>query len=90
MAWDQRLDVISLLHVLLFYCCRAKRAVQDAMRADADDAIDNMSLVDSIYRAAGLPVRQPTSYFLPAGSDEAACLLPKGIKCSGRAALSSK
>jgi hypothetical protein len=60
------------------------------MRADADDAIDNMALVDSIYRAAGLPVRQPTSYFLTAGSEEAVGLVPKGTKCSGNAALSSK
>uniref|UniRef100_A0A383VUP1 D-xylose 1-dehydrogenase (NADP(+), D-xylono-1,5-lactone-forming) n=2 Tax=Tetradesmus obliquus TaxID=3088 RepID=A0A383VUP1_TETOB len=38
----------------------AKRAVQRAMDDDARDAIDNMTLIDSIYTAAGLPLRQPT------------------------------
>jgi hypothetical protein len=47
------------------YCCcchcRAKRAVRQAMDDDARDAIDNMTLIDSIYTAAGLPLRQPSS-----------------------------
>jgi hypothetical protein len=30
------------------------------MDDDARDAIDNMTLIDSIYTAAGLPLRQPT------------------------------
>lgn len=47
---------------------RAKRAVKDAMRADADDAIDNMALIDSIYKAAGLPVRQPTHALTAGGT----------------------
>jgi hypothetical protein len=38
------------------------------MKADADDAIDNMTLIDSIYTAAGLGPRQPTSYFMEGGS----------------------
>lgn len=60
------------------------------MRADADDAIDNMALIDSIYKSAGLPPRQPTQYFLPAGSREAGSLVPPGTKCSGNAALSGR
>jgi hypothetical protein len=31
------------------------------MDDDARDAIDNMTLIDSIYTAAGLPLRQPSS-----------------------------
>ncbi len=27
----------------------------------ADDAVRNMTVIDSIYRAAGLPLRQPTA-----------------------------
>lgn len=65
----------------------AKRAVQAAMRADADDAIDNMQLVDSIYQAAGMPIRQPSSYFLTTGSAEARSQLPAGTKCGGHTAL---
>lgn len=66
---------------------RAKRAVQAAMRADADDAVDNMQLVDEIYEAAGMPVRQPSSYFLPPGSATAGSQLPAGTKCGGHTAL---
>ena len=52
------------------------------MRADARDAIDNMTLIDSLYTAAGLPLRQPTAAFLTAPRD-AAELLPPGTKCGG-------
>lgn len=62
---------------------RAKRAVKDAMRADAQDAIDNMTLIDDLYRAAGLPLRQPTAAFTAPGSRQAASLLPPGTKCGG-------
>lgn len=56
------------------------------MRADADDAIDNMRLIDNIYRAAGLPPRQPTRYFAVAGSRHAGGL-PPGTKCGGHKML---
>lgn len=60
------------------------------MRADADDAIDNMTLIDSIYRAAGLPIRQPNSYFLKSGSDKAARQASRGTKVSGNKGLATK
>jgi hypothetical protein len=34
------------------------------MSADARDCLDNMTLIDSIYSAAGLPVRRPTKSFV--------------------------
>jgi hypothetical protein len=85
-------SVFALPFVLPTYpcCCslrRAKCAVQAAMRADADDAIDNMQLVDSIYKAAGMPIRQPSSYFLTTGSAETGSQLPAGTKCGGHTAL---
>jgi hypothetical protein len=60
------------------------------MRADADDAIDNMTLIDSIYTAAGLPVRQPTSAFLKAGTQEAADQAAAGTKCGNKGRLGGK
>lgn len=51
------------------------------MAADADDAIDNMTLVDSIYRAAGLPVREPTSAFVSSRA-EAEQLVPASKRSS--------
>jgi hypothetical protein len=41
------------------------------MDDDARDAIDNMTLIDSIYTAAGLPLRQPTRAAVPAASKAA-------------------
>ncbi len=60
------------------------------MRADADDAIDNMTLIDSIYKAAGLPPRQPTRFFLPPGGRESRSLVPPGAKCQGKGAMGLK
>jgi predicted dehydrogenase len=54
---------------------QCRRAVRDAMTADADDAIDNMTLIDSIYKAASLPVREPTSTFVSSKA-EAKQLVP--------------
>lgn len=50
------------------------------MAADAADCIDNMSLIDGIYLAAGLPVRQPTAAWVSCSSGEARELLPAS-KC---------
>jgi hypothetical protein len=38
------------------------------MKDDAADAIDNMTLVDAIYTAARLPLRQPTGALLAAAA----------------------
>lgn len=66
---------------------RAKRAVEDAMRADAEDAIDNMTLIDSIYKAAGLPRRQPTHYFLQQQSDQGPNQVPPRTKLGKHGSL---
>ena len=32
----------------------------EAVKTTPEDAIENMSVIDAIYRAAGLPLREPT------------------------------
>eukprot|EP00775_Hariotina_reticulata_P008090 gene8090-8283_t len=55
-----------------------RKALQESMTADARDCIDNMTLIDSIYKAAGLPVRKPTKSFVQRSSKstEVCALLP--------------
>jgi hypothetical protein len=32
----------------------------DPVKTNPDDAVENMSVIDAIYRAAGLPLREPS------------------------------
>jgi len=57
------------------------------MRADAEDAIDNMTLIDSIYQAAGLPRRQPTHYFLQEQSERGPNQVPPRTKIGNHRSL---
>lgn len=61
---SQLLTDVTMFGLACVRLCRSWKAVRAAMKADAEDAIDNMTLIDNIYRTAGLPVRQPTSVFL--------------------------
>jgi hypothetical protein len=47
-------------------CCRSPGTRLAAQLADAQDALDNMNLLDDIYTAAGLPLRLPTHQYLAA------------------------
>eukprot|EP00878_Enallax_costatus_P016954 GHUV01017797.1.p1 GENE.GHUV01017797.1~~GHUV01017797.1.p1 ORF type:complete len:137 (+),score=39.32 GHUV01017797.1:588-998(+) len=61
---------------------QSRKAVRAAMKADADDAIDNMTLIDNIYRAAGLPLRQPTSAFVGTAAEAKQLMPPSRLAIS--------